>query len=72
MTFDDDFVRLMSQDGKKLMDMPCRAINLEWPPPHNLSVFGFDWVLLSISQLTDDERASMTHVIRGAEYALVA
>ena len=80
MTFDDDFVRLNFITG--VANFPLKNVGLEWPPPERVFVepLGFlreptpddDPTYLmrrvSFSQITDEQRATMTHVCRGAEY----
>jgi hypothetical protein len=60
-----------------------RDLGLTWPPPERLIIDDDDGLLreatdddepgyvlhrVSMSQLTDEEAAAMTHVARGAEY----
>jgi hypothetical protein len=66
MTFDDDFVRLQLIAGTR--DTFCKTLGMDWPPPERIRVNGEDLVLVSYSLITDDERAGMTHVARGALY----
>lgn len=79
MTFDDDFIRLMLSIGHR--NIPLTAVGLEWPPPERIYLDragireaqeGDDptavMVQVSMSEITDDDRAGMTHVCRGAEY----
>ncbi len=78
-TFDDDMVRLNLTVGTKTMS--CKALGLEWPPPMRIYLGRYGvreatdgdastFVLqqVSMSQITDEERVKMSHVIRGAEY----
>lgn len=68
MTFDDDFMRC------GLMDAPLKQLGLEWPPPAFLHIRNHgelpDLYLrrVSYSEITDEQRARMTHVCRGAQY----
>lgn len=68
MTFDDDFVRI------GMVNATLKSLGLEWPPPPFIEVNNHGELpnlLLKrtrLSELTDDERAGMTHVARGAEY----
>jgi len=79
MTFDDDMMRLNLTVG--VQTVRCKALGFEWPPPMRIyldegsireavdednSTFVLHQV--SISQITDEERAGMSHVVRGAEY----
>lgn len=70
MTFDDDFVRLNLPEAT--INMPCKDIGVEWPPPDVLMVkVGSTIVAMtrsSHSQITDEQRRGMTNVCRGAEY----
>ena len=78
-TFDDDMVRLNLTVGSKTMT--CKALGLKWPPPMRIYLdkdrfreatdedrSTFVLYRVSISQITDEKRAEMSHVIRGAEY----
>jgi len=67
MTFDDDFVRIPFADGREL-NIPCRSLKMDWPPPKRLNLFGTEFERVSMSQLTDEDRAGMDHVCRGAVY----
>lgn len=66
MTFDDDFLRVHFQTGVRTVT--CKSIGVEWPPPDKLDILGFPFELVRRSEITDEERAEMTHVMRGAEY----
>ncbi len=68
MTFDDDFVRLYLVTGTR--NIPLKDLHLEWPPPERLTIMGEDMPLVrvSMSELTDEQRAGMTNVCRGAGY----
>ena len=66
MTFDDDFLVLHTESGVRRPT--CRSIGIEWPPPETLDFLGFKWKQIRRSQITDEERSGMTHVMRGAEY----
>ncbi len=78
-TFADDMVRLNLTIG--VQTIPCKALGFKWPPPERIyldktsvreatdsdsSTFVLHRV--SISQITDEDRAEMSHVVRGAEY----
>jgi hypothetical protein len=78
-TFDDDMVRLNMSIGT--FTFPCKEVGLTWPPPERLFVEGPKLreandedpqgeVLIrdGISEITDEQREQMTHVVRGAEY----
>lgn len=66
MTFDDDHLVLEFDGGTKRVLL--KKIGIDWPPPERINVMGFDMVQTRRSQLTDEQRAEMTHVCRGAEY----
>lgn len=76
MTFDDDFVRLCTRHGN--INTPLKDLGIEWPPPEVLRLqFGgefqsIDYRRVRMSNITDEQRAEMTHVARGAEYRLAA
>ena len=48
--------------------MLCSTAKLSWPPPKTISVEGFDMTRQRFSQITDLQRAEMSHVVRGAIY----
>ena len=62
MTFDDDHVMIA---GKRIR---CKDIGIEWPPPEDMELWDFHWKRKRFSQITDEQRADMTNVCRGAEY----
>lgn len=66
MTFDDDMIQIEFQGGTKRALM--KANGIEWPGPEKLDFMGFTLVKVSHSQITDEQRAKMTHVMRGALY----
>lgn len=71
MTFDDDMARLFMDTGP--VNLPLKAIGLEWPPPERLThINGLElpepMTLRSCSTLTDEQRVGTTHVIRGCVY----
>lgn len=66
MTYDDDFLQLVFDGGTKRAT--CRSLGIDWPPPERIEVGGIPMQRSRMSALTDDERAAMTHVCRGAEY----
>jgi len=67
-TRDDDFVRLEMQ-GKD-MNIPCKKLGLDWPPPEEIDVYSFTFVKVRQSQFTDEQMETMTHVMRGALYRI--
>jgi hypothetical protein len=66
MTFDDDFLQFEFDHGTKRVT--CKSAELEWPPPEQLEVFGFRMKRDTFSQITDDQRAELTLICRGARY----
>ena len=66
MTFDDDFILIKFEGGPKRFT--CNAAGLTWPPPEGLNISGFVYKQTRRSQLTDEQRSGMTHIVRGAEY----
>lgn len=75
-TFDDDMIRAQLSDGRTFT-FSCKSAGVEWPPPESLGVYvpviGGDpkpvhLTRVSYSEITDEQRAGMTHVFRGAQY----
>ena len=82
-TFDDDSIRLRLACGVS-PTLSCRKLGLEWPPPPRLFLAGnadppvrvatddddpaFILRRVSCSAITDEQRAGMTNVFRGAQY----
>lgn len=80
VTFDDDFMRLHLSIGAR--DALLRQMEIAWPPPPRIFLDegatlrvardgddpAFVMVRTSMSEITDEQRAGMTHVCRGAEY----
>lgn len=64
MLFEDDIIRIESRN--------LRAVAIsditDWPPPERLVFDGREYERVRFSLITDEERAGMTHVVRGAEY----
>jgi hypothetical protein len=69
MTFDDDFVQIDFGDGV-IRRARCLSNKIEWPPPQILDFGGFKFDRVSVSEITDEQRAGMSHVCRGAAYAI--
>jgi len=67
MTFDDDMVQFEFEDGIKRIY--CKQLGIEWPPPQQFVFMGFIMELQRMSQITDGQRKTMSHIIRGAVYA---
>lgn len=68
MNFDDDFVRLHTAVGTK--NILLSSLGLDWPPPERISVNGTPFERIRMSDITDKQRADLTHVCRGAEYKI--
>lgn len=66
MTYDDDFILLRTASGPRRIF--CEKLGVSWPPPEKLDFLGFPFVRERMSEITDEQRADMTHVCRGAEY----
>jgi hypothetical protein len=66
MTFDDDLVQLEFDGGIKRI--PCARLGLEWPPPEHIEFMGIPMTRDSMSSISDEDRADMDHVCRGARY----
>lgn len=66
MTFDDDFLQIEFAIGPRRV--LCRSAGVEWPPPERLNIMGFEFQRASYSQITDEQRAGIDHVCRGARY----
>lgn len=67
MTFDDDFIQLLIEDIG-VVRFPCAPAGIDWPPPDVLCFEGTMYRQVRRSQITDEQRQTMTHVCRGAEY----
>ena len=68
MTFDDDIVSLNWSQGLVEKKFRCIDLGLEWPPPENIRFGVSTFTRKRYSLITDEQRAKMTHVVRGAEY----
>lgn len=66
MTFDDDFVQVPFLTG--IRNITLRSLGIEWPPPERLEIMGFGFQRISMSEISDQARTSMTNVSRGAAY----
>jgi hypothetical protein len=66
MTFDDDLLQFEFDGGTKRTT--CKAIGIDWPPPEIINFAGFDMQRHSMSNISDKQRAGMTHVCRAAVY----
>lgn len=71
MTYDDDMARLFLSIGTQTI--PLKDLGLEWPPPAELTeINGLPldepMTLRQCSQLTDDQRAETTFLVRGCVY----
>lgn len=68
MTFDDDMLRVSTPKGNR--DFTLKALRLSWPPPLQQTFWGQPYKRISCSEITDEQRKDMTHVVRGARYIL--
>lgn len=66
MTFDNDFLQLEFDGGTKRVT--CKGAGVDWPPPERINVMGIPMRRKSFSQLTDEQRAGMDFLMRGARY----
>lgn len=66
MTYDDDHLHLVTPDGVRRF--PCKANGIDWPPPEEFRFGSVLYARKSYSSITDEQRADMTHVCRGALY----
>lgn len=71
MTFDDDYIQLALSTGP--MRVTCKKLGIDWPPPEIIKVTGGPFSTpvfkrVRFSQISDDQRAGMSRVCRGAEY----
>lgn len=66
MVFDDDFLQLEFDGATKRV--LAKPLGLDWPPPERIDFMGFELVRVSHSQITDEQRAEMDFVCRGARY----
>lgn len=66
MTFDDDFAQFEFDGGTKRVRM--KDIKVEWPGPELVEIHGFRMRRVQHSQISDEARAKMTHIARGALY----
>ena len=66
MTFDDDFVQIDTLAGTRRYAL--KLLGLDWPPPERIEIMGFGFQRTSMSEISDDARSTMTHVMRGAAY----
>lgn len=66
MTFHDDCIALFLAGQKRWIK--CHHLEIAWPPPERLSVMGAEYRRVSMSSLSDEERADKPQLIRVAEY----
>ena len=69
MTFEDDFIQVTIQG--KHHRLRCNQLQLDWPPPETVEIYGFTCKRMRYSKITDEQREDMTHVCRGAEYEVM-
>ncbi len=65
-TFNDDMIRVEMEGGTKMFR--CKDLGIDWPPPEEIDIYGFTFVKVGQSQLTDKMMETITKVIRGAQY----
>jgi hypothetical protein len=66
MTFDNDMIKIETLSGPRYYKV--KDVGLEWPPPEKIDFLGFPFQRVSISLLTDEQRANLSFVLRGAHY----
>lgn len=71
MTFDDDYIQLRTPNGP--LRVTCKQVGCDWPPPELIGIAGGPFSTpvyrrIRYSQISDEQRAGMTRVCRGAEY----
>lgn len=67
MTFHDDFLRINLKEAGQI-NVSCKSNGIEWPPPKEIQLQGRKFNRKRYSQISDEDRKEMTHVVRGAEY----
>jgi hypothetical protein len=68
MTFPDDFIQIDLPTQGKSGQRTCQSMQFNWPPPEEFVLDGIVLVQVSKSDISDRERAGLTHVARGARY----
>ena len=66
--FADDHI-LLTGGGHSGERICAHLLDLPWPPPETIEVYGKQWKRLRYSKITDEQRAKMEFVCRGAEYS---
>ena len=66
-TFDDDYIQLELQ-GQEPLRFFLKDHAMTWPPEPEINVNFVTYVRVSHSEITDEQRAGLTHVARGALY----
>lgn len=71
MTFDDDYIVLLTRHGP--IRSTCKQLGIDWPPPEEIAIAGGPFSTpvyrrVRFSKITDEQRKGLTHVCRGAEY----
>ena len=69
MTFDDDFIQLVV-DGVGVVRFPCAPAGIAWPPPDLIMFNDVMYRQVRRSAITDEQRAELTMIARGAEYVV--
>lgn len=66
--FEDDFIQVEDEKGRILGRFVCSENGLNWPPPQAVQWGKVLYKRTNFSQITDEQRQTMTHVCRGAVY----
>lgn len=69
MLFDNDFIRLRLDLGT--LDIPASQICDDWPPPEHFEFHGLLMERVTMSSITDQQRKTLKHIMRGAEYQVI-
>lgn len=70
-TLKSDMIRVNLPEGRRdfwLTALQAHGVEIEWPPPEILEIFGGKYKRISMSALTDEQAGSSQHIARGAEY----
>lgn len=72
-TFKDDYIVLVLPNNRGRLRKTCVSLGITWPPPEFIELAGGPistprYRCVRFSQITDEQRKTMTHVCRGAEY----
>jgi hypothetical protein len=70
MTFEDDYMEFRMLTGRPKR-VTLKSVQLDWPPPPQVTFMDFPFRRISYSKITDEQRQAMSHVARGSEYEAV-